>query len=235
MLSQILISKDKSKRREFIDKICAEYGIDKFDLTIIEKENSIKQNVNSIGIEDVKNIQKKIFLKPIKSPIKAVVIEDAQMLTVQAQNSLLKILEEPPDRTIIFLSADSSDVFISTIISRCKIIVLNKELQKYDENISGEAQKFLETMDNISTGDLLKYAENLAKDKDRAIEWTECVILGLREVLLKESESGQTGYELIDNIKKFQTLRSELKNTNINIRFAIENTLLLVNSNLTVR
>ncbi len=228
MLSQIVVSKDKIKRGEFIEKICAEYNIDKFDLTVIEKENSIKQNVNSIGIEDIKNIQKKIFLMPIKSQMKAVIIEDAQMLTVQAQNSLLKVLEEPPDRTVIILSSDSSDVFIPTITSRCSVILLDKEIQKYDEDIMIEAQKFLGRIDDMPVSGVLKYAENLAKDKDRATVWAECVILKLRDMLLRESIPGQTGYELIEKINVFQSLRSQLKNTNINTRFAIENALLLI-------
>jgi len=220
MTSFIVVAKDKNKREEYLQEFYKKYEIDVFDVTIISHENSVKQNAQSIGIEDVKNMQKKIFLKPIKSKNKAVVLQDAQLLTTEAQNSLLKILEEPPDHTMIILLTDSKEALLPTIISRCKVIELQTESLKLSEKEKEELENFLENLPKWGTGECLKKAEVLSKDKQQAIEWIEKFILFLREKILDES------YENTETLRKFQSLHTLLKTTNVNTRFAIETTLL---------
>ena len=231
MTSFIIVSSEKTKRREYIDNYCKELGIDPLDVTIIEKETAIKQNINSIGIEEIINMQKKLFLKPIKSPVKAIVIEEAQLLTVQAQNSMLKILEEPPDKTIILLSAETSEAFLPTIISRCKIIELEQEKQKINKEENDELIAFVENLTNMPISEKLKVAEIQAKDKDNAIEWAKKVILVLREKILKNYTSDTSDDTAsVNALKQFQTLHKLLKTTNVNARFAIENAILSINN-----
>src|SRR5689334_21182774 len=104
MTSFIVVSKDKNKRDEFLKTFYKKYTIDDFDVTVIGIDNSVKHNTQSIGIADIKHMQKKIFLKPLKRGNKAVVLEEAQLLTTEAQNALLKVLEETPQHTYIILS-----------------------------------------------------------------------------------------------------------------------------------
>src|SRR5579864_842881 len=103
MVSFIVIAKEKEKRETYVKEFAQQHTIDHFDVTLIEKDTSTKPPTQSIGIETVKLIQKKLFLKPIKSKNKLLTIEDAQLLTPEAQNALLKILEEPPLHTFIIL------------------------------------------------------------------------------------------------------------------------------------
>ncbi len=240
MVSLIIASSDKSKRREYIRNFCKEHTVDRFDITIIEKETAIKQNVGSIGIEEIKNMQKKLFLKPLKSPTKVVVLEDAQLLTTQAQNAMLKVLEEPPDHTIIILSADSKEVFLPTIISRCQIIELKDAKKKLSEKETKDLTAFIENLPKMTIAEKFKKAEQLSKDKEKAIEWNSNLILVLREKMLENIAASSAGadyksapakqYHLktITILKSFQNLHTLLKTTNVNPRFAIENTLLLL-------
>lgn len=133
MVSFIVISKDKEKRVSYAQDLCAKQAIDRFDITLIEKDQSEKAPKQSIGIEEVKQMQKKIFFKPIKSSTKAVIIEDAHLLTPEAQNALLKVLEEPPANTVIILGADSKEALLPTIRSRCQLIELEEALPKLTE------------------------------------------------------------------------------------------------------
>ena len=227
MLSQIITSPDKDKRLEYIKNYCQELGINAIDITIIEKETALKQNLNSIGIEEIKNLQKKLFLKPFNSPMKAIILDDAQLLTIEAQNAMLKILEEPPDNTIIILSADSKEPFLPTIISRCKIIELNQNRQKISEKETLEFKEFIERLPKMPVSEKFKKAEALAKDKEKALVWIEEIILILREDLLTNN-SGQAKYYL-NTIKSFQKTHTLLKSTNVSPRFALETTLLLIN------
>src|SRR6266403_3287728 len=99
MVSFIIVAKEKKKREAYVKEYATNHAISPFDRTIIEKDTG-KTATQSIGIENIKLIQKKIFLKPMQSKTKLVVIEDAQLLTPEAQNALLKVLEEPPEHTI---------------------------------------------------------------------------------------------------------------------------------------
>jgi DNA polymerase III delta prime subunit len=222
MTSFLITTKDKQKRIAYAKDFCAKQLINRFDISLIEKDTTVKQNTQSIGIEDIKRIQKTLFLKPMKSKTKAVIIEDADLLTPEAQNALLKVLEEPPAHTIIILNADSKESLLPTILSRCQIIVLEEEKPKLSEKNREELTEFVKNLPNMTIGERLKKAEQLAKDKDKAIAWIERCILFQRDMVLENPE--QT--ILINSLQSFQKLHTLLKTTNVNPRFAIENTLL---------
>ncbi len=133
MVSFVIVSTDKKKREAYVQTLAGEEGIDQFDITVLARDTSDKKATQSIGIEDVKQMQKKLFLKPIKSKTKAVIIEEAHLLTPEAQNALLKVLEEPPAHTIILLNTNSKEALLPTILSRCQIIELETEPLKLKE------------------------------------------------------------------------------------------------------
>ena len=82
-----------------------------------EKPGSI--SVGEIRTQMVNDVD----LKPYSSRYKIYIVPDAQLLTVEAQNAMLKTLEEPPEYAIIMLLTNNMDKFLPTILSRC--IVLN--------------------------------------------------------------------------------------------------------------
>jgi len=223
MFSLIISSPDKQNRREYIGNHCKDLNINKFDITYIERETALKQNVSSIGIEEIKNMHKKLFLKPLKSPIKAVVLEDAQLLTPEAQNALLKVLEEPPPNTLIILSVDSKEPLLPTIISRCKIIELKTDDAKLTSKQQTELTEFIENLPAMTIGEKFKKAELLSKDKEKAIDWTKNLIL----ILHKKLTNDASPYNL-SILKALLKLHALLKTTNANPRFAIEKTLLQI-------
>lgn len=225
MTSFILVATDKEKRKEYTLTYCQEQGIHTFDVSLIEKDTNTK--TQSIGIEDIKLIQKKIFLKPIKSPTKAVIIEDAHLLTIEAQNALLKVLEEPPEHTIIVLATKTKEVLLPTIISRCQIITLEEETTEITAEENSEYTAFIEALPTLSIGERLKKAELLAKDKEKALEWLGKTIMVMREHLVKNPSR-----ETVATVRALQSLYALLKTTNTNPRFAIENTLLSISSPL---
>lgn len=237
MVSFLLTTKDKDKRVAYAKDFCTKQSIDKFDITLIEKDTA-KDAKQSIGIEEVKNMQRKISLKPIKSPTKAVIIEDAQLLTTEAQNALLKVLEEPPENTLLILGSDTKEALLPTILSRCQVIELGEDQRKITEKDKTSITEFIEALPVMPIGDRLKKAEALAKDKDKALVWLEKAIIIVRETIvtlvreahpesLKADDSGQVRMtRCIIILQSFQKLHTTLTTTNVNPRFAIEHTLL---------
>ena len=75
---------------------------------------------NTIGVEDIRSkINNDIGIKPYHGPYKIYIMNEAEKMTVQAQNALLKTLEEPPAYAVIILLTCSTEALLPTIISRC--------------------------------------------------------------------------------------------------------------------
>lgn len=74
----------------------------------------------SIGVDDVRRqINDTVSIKPYSSGYKLYIVDEAQKLTVQAQNALLKTIEEPPVYAVILLLTSNEEIFLPTILSRC--------------------------------------------------------------------------------------------------------------------
>ena len=93
---------------------------------------------NSIKIEQIREFQSKVVEKPIISNRKVYIINDSDKMTSEAQNCLLKTLEEPPEYVTIILIGSNENAFLSTIKSRCMILhfdkIPNSVIEKYLED-----------------------------------------------------------------------------------------------------
>jgi DNA polymerase III subunit delta' len=106
-----------------------------------------EKDAKSISIESIRTLQKFLQLKTIgTTPIRRVVIiEHAGIMTVEAQNAFLKLLEEPPTDTVIILTADNQRALLPTILSRTQVLSLypptEVAIKKYfiDQNKEGSA------------------------------------------------------------------------------------------------
>lgn len=75
---------------------------------------------NTISVDDVrKQINSDIGIKPYSSRYKIYIVDEAEKMNVQAQNALLKTIEEPPAYAVILLLTTNADAFLPTIRSRC--------------------------------------------------------------------------------------------------------------------
>lgn len=80
----------------------------------------------TIGVGEVRLFREDMFLSSTESEYKLYVILDAEKMTVNAQNALLKVLEEPPSGVVIFLLTSSTDGILTTIKSRTQHIAMQK-------------------------------------------------------------------------------------------------------------
>lgn len=75
---------------------------------------------NSIGVDDVREqVNDTIRIMPYSSSYKIYIIDESEKMTVQAQNALLKTIEEPPSYGVLILLTTSQEAFLPTILSRC--------------------------------------------------------------------------------------------------------------------
>ncbi len=91
---------------------------------------------SGIGVDDIRlQINADIGVKPYASPYKIYIVDEAEKMTEQAQNALLKTIEEPPEYAVIILLTNNVNAFLPTILSRCVILnfksVEVKEIESY--------------------------------------------------------------------------------------------------------
>ncbi|HBF4557959.1 DNA polymerase III subunit delta' [Clostridioides difficile] len=104
----------------------------------------IKPDGNSIKIAQIRNLQSDIVIRPHKD-YKIYIINNAEKMTVEAQNALLKTLEEPPNYAIIILVTNNKESLLETIKSRCDIIKFSpipiEDLKRYLINTGIEEER----------------------------------------------------------------------------------------------
>jgi DNA polymerase-3 subunit delta' len=126
----------------------------------------INEAGESIKIDTIREITEKAFEKPILSDKKVYIINDFEKMTKEAQNCLLKTLEEPPEFVVIVIISSNENIILNTIKSRCMTIkfhnIEDKELLEYAksqlgyENIS---ENLLKSFDG-SIGKAIKLKDN---------------------------------------------------------------------------
>lgn len=213
-MQSVLIVGEKEKTREAALNIARENSISRFDIEIIETEKAV-------GIGDIRNLQKKIWLKPIKGETKAVILEAFYGMTVESQNAFLKVLEEPPANTIVIILVSSLDFILPTVLSRCNLINLNKLKKLSDAEIADNLKILLEIRNGTSSSALV-IAQKNAKDKETALQFLENLIVSAHSTLSnKNAELSDTGLGNI--LKNLQVTYTLIKSTNVNVRQALEN------------
>lgn len=134
---------------------------------------------NTIGVEDIRaQINGDIVIKPYSSPRKIYIMNEGEKMTVQAQNALLKTLEEPPEYAVILILTTHVEALLPTILSRCVVLnmkpvpdaLVKKYLMEelavpdYKANICVAFAR-----GNIGKAKLLASSEEFEKVKDEAI------------------------------------------------------------------
>lgn len=122
----------------------------------------VEPDGNSIKIAQMREMQENIYQKPIVSSKKVFIINNAEKMTQEAQNSLLKTLEEPPSYIVIILIVSNENLLLNTIKSRClKLNFQNigkAEILKYLES-NNLSQEFTDNMINLCNGSIGKLEE----------------------------------------------------------------------------
>lgn len=220
MTSFIITGNTEKEQMEKAHSLCRDLKIDPLDITtvtLLEKEGVVAK---SLGVEVVKLMQEKIFFKPLRGENKAVIIPLSHLLTPPAQNALLKLLEEPPLSTYIFLLTDDKDALLPTVCSRCQIITLENKTITIDTHEKEELVKEWGRYTQSSVGQALKTAEQLAKDKDGTLTFFVKLTPIIKEKLT--SSDPQEAVQVAQQLQSLQDTYTTLRRTNANPRLVLE-------------
>lgn len=161
----------------------------------------------TISIDEIRDqVVNDVAIKPYCSPYKIYIVADAEMMTIQAQNALLKTIEEPPEYAVIMLLTSNADSLLPTIQSRC----VRLDLKVVDDSL---VKKYL--MERLHVPDYqaeidASFAQGSigrAKEAATSEEFSEMTQNALK--ILKYANTMEV-YELTDAIKNLSTEKQNI-------------------------
>ena len=126
-----------------------------------------------IRITQIRGLNWRLSLKPIKAPLLGVVIDQAHLMTREAQNCFLKTLEEPKTETLLILITEYPNYLLPTIISRCENVkfypVKNEEIRFFlkKEKLPKDKIEEIVELSLGRPGKVVNFLQNLEKLKER--------------------------------------------------------------------
>lgn len=190
------------------------------DLHLVEPDGAF------IKIDQIRELQREMNLRPVEAPVKACIIDDADRLNPAAANALLKTLEEPPGNALMILLTTNPARVLPTVRSRCQLLrfaplpapLIEEQLRaegvepdaarlaaslaggslsrarerEGDETDVSQRRVLLERLRALSLNDitpLFAAAEELAGDREQAINQLELLVTLFRDILLCQAGS----------------------------------------------
>ncbi|HAO22130.1 MAG TPA: DNA polymerase III subunit delta' [Desulfobacteraceae bacterium] len=142
-----------------------------------------------IKIDQIREIGGILAMKPYEAKMRVVIICSAGAMNPEASNALLKMLEEPPDRTILILTTHQKSDLLPTILSRCQLIRFMPVLQnpEQDDDLIRHQERLLNELSSLSSkplNALLAFAESLSKDKEQIQDDLNIILSWFRDIAL---------------------------------------------------
>jgi len=109
----------------------------------------IEPSGHAIKIDQIRLLSNDLAMRPYEARLRVVIIDGAQYMNSEGSNALLKLLEEPPDKTILILIVPKAVDLFSTISSRCQQVRFNPILQKEIKNLLFEKHGLNSDMANL--------------------------------------------------------------------------------------
>lgn len=209
-----------SEKKETALWLAKRLGCQNPDITQI----TVLEDKQEISIEQIRELKRYLSLSPHSSPCKAAIIENAEKMTSEAANALLKTLEEPKGNTVLILITNVPSALLDTIISRCEEIRFRApSLNKISKDfIKKEYTDALE----MPLNDVFKYIEKICKPARHDGNKTE--IFNLLDSWLFWFREQESPENFIKILKEIQRTKNLVLNTNVNKRLALENLVLCI-------
>ena len=189
---------------------------EKFNINHLQNPDFYHEKFETLGIDDSRKIKESHLSKSFTQDGKRIFVIEASNMTHEAQNSLLKIFEEPHEDSHFFLVMPSAQILLPTLRSRLLILNYGESDEQQDTEVKKEIESFLK----LSKKDKIAFVDDLAKDisdekknKSDAQEF----LAGLELVIYKKY-----GLEKADALKAILKARDYLNDRSPSIKQLLE-------------
>lgn len=214
--SYLIYGFDSDARRAKTTKLAQSLGISltksSVDILFISPINK------AVTIGQIRDLKAHIYQKPLKSKCKFIVIENAHQLTIEAQNALLKTLEEPPSHAVLVLETKNKEMLLPTILSRVvKIPTKLEPPDKEPEILAKNLKTHLAEIANV----------------EEPVKFLDGQILTLSALLMQKAKRAEISSikPIVEAIEACRQTRQMIE-ANVNPRFALANLVFSLNATI---
>jgi DNA polymerase III gamma/tau subunit len=156
-------------------------ALEKEHVASYDRVTLIPADKASVGIKEARQFIHDLSLMPQSSTILAGIIPDGSLLTPEAQQALLKTIEEPPPHVQLYIGVVSESQLLETIVSRCQLIHLTHDTAYISDDDVASCMTTIESLTQATLGERLKIIQSIGKTRDDAKRWIEYAIMCYRK------------------------------------------------------
>ena len=175
-----------------------------------------EEGKKNISVAQIRDVRAEAFIKPRLQEKKIFIIDPANRMNEQAQNALLKVLEEPPKNVIFILITTSRTLLLETVISRCTLLSLSNTAGDKESSVYIAAQNFIDNLFKQNEYEMLKILHKYEKNRVLAEEFFLQLKLAATDNL-KKNVGIKTKAAILDALYNDADEYLRLLKTNINL------------------
>lgn len=193
------------------------------DVFMVKKQEDKKE----IGIGQIRALKNFVYRTPLNLSVKAVIIEEAHLLSEESWNALLKVLEEPAQHTILFLISSGQNSIPKTILSRVNSVPFLSPQMVEAVNFNAENDIIVNKLIKEQYQSLAEKFEAVEKiiSSENALKLLDAWMIFFRNQLLKNTTHQP---RIISNIQAILKAKNMIVTTNVNARLVLENLVLTI-------
>lgn len=217
MKAKLFVTNSKDAATSYIDGVKKSLKTTSYSTHVIEPSPSI-------GIDEIRKLKAALTRKAFGGKKRLVVIKRIDKATLQAQNALLKLLEEPPEKTHFLLTANNLDKVIKTIASRAEIIRTSHQLSRKDKSETKKediGREIYLKIRKASPGKRIILAQNQAKSREEAKKTLECLKSYLHAQLHAKNNKDYSLKEIKSSLSKIISAFDFLER-NVNYKLTLD-------------
>jgi len=203
------------------------------DFVVVEQmfDEKKEKTKKDISIEQLRDLREFLCRHSYLGGYKVAVINEAEKMSLEAANALLKTLEEPKEKTILFLLTKDEKELPETVLSRCQVIFFSAPVQNYLYQTRKEEFIRFDSLINKPFFEKLKIVEDLFGDKTDHIaarenlqEVLDVWLLSIREAIKNNSLPKENILQIEERIQEAKKMLGQ----NVHPRLLLENILLQI-------
>ena len=157
-----------------------------------------------ISIDEIRELRREIYLRPVEGNYKAFLIICADRMREEAANALLKVLEEPPENSVLILTTSRPDILLPTIVSRCQRINFRRlgcediiKILRLRQDVPEERAGIVADLSAGSPGRALSLLEWGLEERDSTIAWINECSSDVESIFSKAAEMAKNRQKLL--------------------------------------
>lgn len=224
MIPQLVVLSSRDKQDKYVSDLVASLSLTPFDVFKITPEN----DKTGLGIDQIRILSEVILTQTSKQRV--VVMYSFETASLEAQNALLKILEEKTLHNVFVLFTNNIERIIPTIRSRVQVVTLDEKRKLLNKELTSRMNNLLEALHNPISNSYLQLSTFSVKTREDTLLFLDELILFLK-THLKDSNANK----IATILKKAMQTKNNILSLNTNHQLSLDNLLIFAHKTVSMK